>query len=135
MVKKLGLRALAAGTLIVGAAGYLAGVLTAPKSGKETRKDISGKANKALRDGEKRLKKMYTDLTGLVKEGEVRSKKAKGTANDQLKEAVDKGKIARSKAKEMLSAIHNGEADDPNLQAVLEEVKLAKDNLVKYLKK
>jgi gas vesicle protein len=135
MVKKLGIKAAAIGTLIGAGAGYLAGILTAPQSGKDTRKDISNKANKVRRDGEKQLKKMYTDLTALVKEGEARGKKARGKANEQLKESVEKGKKARGKAKEMLSAIHNGEADDPNLQAVIEEVRLAKDNLSKYLKK
>ena len=135
MIKKIGVKAVALGTLAAAGAGYLTGILTAPKSGKETRKDISSKAIKVRRDGEKQLKKLHSDLTGLIKEGETRTKKAGSKANKQLQDALDKAKTAKNKSREMLSAVRNGDAEDPNLQAVVEEVKLAKTNLLKYLKK
>ena len=40
-------RNFALGTAVAAAVGYLAGVLSAPKSGKETRKDIARTASKA----------------------------------------------------------------------------------------
>jgi gas vesicle protein len=128
-------KVIAVSGLIAAGAGYLAGILTAPKSGKETREDIAVSATKARTDGEKQLKKLHSELSGLVKEGEVRAKKAKAKADDGLKDATDRGKIAKEKAREILSALHHGDADDPNLQAVIEEVKLAKSNLAKFLKK
>jgi gas vesicle protein len=135
MVKKSIGKVVAVSAVVAAGAGYLAGILTAPKSGKETRKDISKSASKARVNGEKQLKKMHSELNDLIKEGEARTKQARAKANEGLKDAVDKGKVAKEKAREILSALHNGDADDPNLQAALDEVKLAKTNLAKYLKK
>lgn len=132
--KSLG-KVMAAGALIAASAGYLTGVLTAPKSGKETREDIAKKATKARTDGEKQLKKLHSELNNLVDEGEKRSRQTRDKATDGLKDATEKGKVAKEKARDLLSALHNGDADDPNLQAVIEEVKMAKNNLVKFLKK
>lgn len=38
------------GVAVAALAGFVTGILTAPKSGKETRKDISDKASKTLED-------------------------------------------------------------------------------------
>jgi gas vesicle protein len=135
MVKKISTKAVALGTLVAAGAGYLAGVLTAPKSGKETRKDIAKSATKARSDSEKQLKKLHSELNDVLREAENKTKKAKTKASKELADATEKAKRAKTKAKEVLSALHNGDADDPNLQAVVEEVKLAKSNLAKYLKK
>jgi gas vesicle protein len=135
MVKNLGVKIAAASTLVAAGAGYLAGVLTAPKSGKETRKDISRSASKARVDTERQLKKLHSELADLIKTGEAKTKKAKSSADDGLGEATENAKKAKEKTREILSALHHGDADDPNLQAVVEEIKLAKKNLIKYLKK
>ena len=135
MVKKLGVKAVAAGTFIVAGAGYLAGILTAPKSGKATRKDIAKTASKARSDGEKQLKKLHSELNDLITEADAITKQARAKASKELTDATEKAKVAKLKAREILSALHNGDAEDPNLQAVVEEVKLARTNLVKYLKK
>ena len=135
MVKKVGVKAVAVGTLVVAGASYLAGILTAPKSGKETRSDIAKGASKARLNSEKQLKKLHSELNDLVKEADAKTKQARNRANKELQEATEKAKVAKDKAKNILSALHNGDADDPNLQAAVEEVKLAKNNLVKYLKK
>lgn len=128
-------KVIAGGALVIAGAGYLAGILTAPKSGKETRKDIAKTASKARVDAEKQLKKLHSELADLIKDGDKKTKSARTKASTELKDAVDKARIAKDKAREILSALHDGDADDPNLQAVLDEVKLAKRNLVKYLKK
>lgn len=128
-------KVVAASALIAAGAGYLTGILTAPKSGKDTRKDIAKTAGKARSDAEKKLKKLHGELDDAIKEADKRTKQARTKANAELKDAADKAKVAKDKAREMLSAVRHGDADDPNLQAVLEEVKLAKSNLAKYLKK
>lgn len=126
---------LALGAALAAGAGYLAGILTAPKSGKETRKDIKDVAIKSKIEIEKQLKKLNEELKVLIADAEVRVKKVKDKSSEELKKAVDKAKLAKEKAREMLSAIHSGEADDKNLEAALNEIKLAQKNLVKYLKK
>lgn len=124
----------ASGAFLV-AAGYVAGILTAPKSGKETRKDIATAANKARIDAEKKLKKIHSELQVLIIDAEEQRKKLKTKGKKELEEAIANAKAAKEKAREILSAIHHGDADDPNLQAVIDEVKLAQKNLVAYLKK
>ena len=124
----------ASGAFLV-AAGYVAGILTAPKSGKETRKDIASAANKARIDAEKKLKKIHSELQVLILDAEEQRKKLKTKGKKELEEAIANAKAAKEKAREILSALHHGDADDPNLQAVIEEVKLAQKNLVEYLKK
>ncbi len=134
-MKKSAAKIFALGTLLAAGAGYLAGILTAPKSGKETRKDIAKNASKARVDSERQLKKLHSELSGLIKTADERTKQTRAKASTELKEATAKGKVAKEKSREILSALHNGDADDPNLQAALEEIKLAKTNLSKYLKK
>lgn len=134
-MKKGSAKIFALGTLIAAGAGYLAGILTAPKSGKETRKDIAKSASKARVDSERQLKKLHSDLTSLIKTADARTKGARNKANKELQEATSKAKLAKEKSREILSALHNGDADDPNLQAALTEIKQAKTNLAKYLKK
>lgn len=125
----------ATGALIVAGAGYLTGILTAPKSGKETRNDIAKGTAKARIDAERKLKKLHSELQDLIKQGENRSKKLKDKAKKELDDALLEANKAKLKARELLSALHHGDAEDPNLQAVINEVKLAQKNLVTFLKK
>ena len=55
-------RKLAIGALIAGAAGYIAGLLTAPKSGEETREDIVDKAGDLKDQAAEELKKAHDEL-------------------------------------------------------------------------
>jgi len=76
------------GLLVGGALGALAGILFAPKSGKEMRSDIKKKGNKIVKDGQE----IYADASIKAKEiiGEV-----KHQAKELRKEAEDTGeKIA-----------------------------------------
>lgn len=133
--KKISGKVVAASAIVAAGAGYLAGILTAPKSGKDTRKDISKKASKAKIEGEKQLKNLHSELNDTIKEVDDLTKRAKIKVTDELNEANKKAKVARDKSKEILSALHHGDADDPNLKAVIKEATAAKNNLVKYLKK
>ena len=51
--------------------GYLAGILTAPKSGKETREDIKDTAVKTYSEAEKQLKKLHTELNDVLAEAKT----------------------------------------------------------------
>ena len=128
-------KTIAATAAILAGASYLAGILTAPKSGKQTRKDILDSTVKAKIEAEKKLKKAHSELAVLIADAERKSKKLSDKAKKELNASIKRAKVAKEKASEILSAFHNGDASDPNLQAVIEEVKLAKKNLVTYLKK
>src|SRR5689334_16286927 len=90
----------AIGALIIGAAGYVAGILTAPKSGKETRADIARVTDKGMAEAEKHLKKLHTELNQLVGEAQkyfTDSDVRSGTN----KEIVDKANAALLKTREI----------------------------------
>lgn len=64
---------LAAGALIGAAAGFVTGILTAPKAGKETRADlkakaveVKGKAEKTVKDTKKTVEKQVNDYRDRV---------------------------------------------------------------------
>ena len=128
-------RNVAMGTLIAAGIGYAAGVLTAPKSGRETRKDIQKSAIKAKKEAEKKLKGLYAELTDLIASGKKRAVKIKAGAKDEFDEAINKAQTAKQKVGELLSAIHEGEAEDKDLQKAVRDVNKAIEHLRTFLEK
>lgn len=126
---------LALGGLILAGVGYVAGILTAPKSGKETRKDIKNTAVKAKGEAEKQLKNLHSELGDLVEGGKKQAAKLTATAKKDAHKAVEIGQQARDKAKQVLSALHEGESDDKDLQQAIDEAGKAVNNLKKYVTK
>ena len=133
--RKKYVRRIAVGSTIAAAAGYVAGVLTAPKSGRETRKDIKNASVKGFRQGEKELKHLNTELDKVIKEAKVLSAKAGTRAKKEIDAAVVKAKDSKEKAREMISAIHEGDAEDKDLQRAIKNASTSLAALKKYLKK
>lgn len=125
----------AIGAAISAAVGYVAGILTAPKSGKETRQDIKNKAMETYAAAEKQLKKLHTELTDVIDEVSDRISSFKGTSSKAVDEALDKGRDAKQKAREVLSALHDGEAEDKDLRRAIADATKAIEHLREYLKK
>jgi gas vesicle protein len=125
----------AVGALIAAAAGYVAGLLTAPKSGKETRQDIKEGAKATYTAAEKELKVLHTELNKLLDEGRSKADELKGTAKENLDKAMAAAKTAKEKARELLSAVHEGDADDKDLKKAIDDATKAVDHLKAYLKK
>jgi gas vesicle protein len=130
-------RNLAFGTLVAGAVGYVAGILTAPKSGKETRSYLDKVRSSSIVEGEKRLKKLHTELSNLL--SEVDKSSWTGKAADKLEalegEVVGKANRTRQKIREMLTAAHDGSADDEDLERAINEAAKAIKSVRKYIKK
>ena len=126
---------LALGAIVAAGAGLVVGILTAPRSGWRTRKKLAKSASKARVDGEKQLKQLHSELQKLIKESEDKLKKSKAKASEEFKKQLENSKKTRQKAKMIISAIHSGEATDPDLNQMLGEAKKAKSNLSKFLKK
>lgn len=123
-----------AGVVLAGLAGYIAGVLTAPKSGQETRQDIRDGASRALEVAEEKLLSLREDLGDLIEIASSKVTSAKGRAKDQLNNAIDIAKDARVKSAEVAKAVKHGEADQSELNRAMKQLKDAKKNLTKYLK-
>ncbi len=128
-------RSVTMGALLAAGAGYLAGILTAPKSGKQTRKDIAKSASRAKTEGEKQLKKLHSELDEQIKKGEAKLRSAKTKANSEMKKALESAKKSQKKAKLLLSALHEGDAEDPDLKSMIAELKKVKTNLGQFIKK
>jgi gas vesicle protein len=129
------LRRLAVGTTIAAAAGYVAGVLTAPKSGKQTRGDIKAAAVKKRQEAEKQLKKLHTDLDKIIKEAKSRSSKMNAKAQKEIADLLKKAKASKESTKQAISAVHEGDAEDDDLRKAITNAQNSIDNLRTYLKK
>ncbi|MDB5164075.1 MAG: hypothetical protein JWS12_693 [Candidatus Saccharibacteria bacterium] len=126
---------LAAGALVAGAVGYVAGILTAPKSGKETRQDIQKAAAQAKTEAEKQLKKLHSELTDLIDQSKTKANEASSKAKAGYSRAVGAATEAQQKARELLSALHDGGADNKDLQKAIKEGSKALNHLKSYLTK
>jgi gas vesicle protein len=135
MVKRSSTKGIAIGAAIAAGVGYLAGILTAPKSGKETRQDIASAAIKAKSEAEKRLKQLYSELSDLINDGKKRAGTLKAAAKTDLEAVIGQALAAKEKVREVLSAIHEGESDDKDLDSAVKDVTKALDDLKTFLAK
>ena len=125
----------AVGAIFLGIVGYIAGILTAPKSGKETREDIKETANRVVTEVEKDLKKVHSELNVVIEDTKelLMGKTVKARAD--VEAAFDAAKAKQSKVKELLSALRDGGAsDNPELKKALKEAKSALDHLKNFSK-
>lgn len=129
------MKRLAIGSVLAGAFGYIAGLLTAPQSGKETRRDIKDNANRGVAEAEKDLKKLHTELDKSLGRAKIRGGQLRGRAKDELNELTIRANDSKEKVREVLSAIHEGEAEDKDLEKAVKQANDALGNLKKYLKK
>lgn len=97
---------IALGAVIAAAAGYVAGMLTAPKSGKETRADIKNKANEVYISAEKELKKLHTELNDRLQVAGEKVTELKEKGGKQFDDAVAQAKKAKDKAREKIGRAH-----------------------------
>lgn len=124
---------IAVGAVLAAAAGYVAGILTAPKSGKETREDIANTAAKAKTEAERKLKQLHHELDNVIAEGKKRAIPMGQAAKAEIEEAVRKAVAAKEKARQTLSAIHEGESDDKDLDKIVKEVSSTLEDLKAYI--
>ena len=89
------------GFLIGGVLGALAGILFAPKSGKELRSDIREKGSGLLKDGKEIYADASTKAKEIIEEARHQAKELKKDADRHLSEAHQKAKeiLARDEKK------------------------------------
>jgi len=125
----------AVGAVIAGIAGFIAGILTAPKSGKETREDIKDTANRVVSEAEKQLKKLHSEMNVVMEDAKQLLSGKTGKAREDISKAVGVAKDKQLKVKELLSALRDGGAsDNPELKKALKEAGSALDHLKTFLK-
>lgn len=133
--RKQTIKKVAIGSGIAAAAGYVAGVLTAPKSGKDTRNDLKNTASKGVGKAEAQLKDLHLDIDKATKDAKKASSNASAKAKKEINELVDKSKAAKDKATAVVAAVRRGEAKDEDLAKAVKQAQHALANLRTYLKK
>ena len=111
--------------------GYAVGILTAPRSGKQTRRKIEQKATNSVRDIEKELKIVYKDTKDYLD----KLAKDNPTLTNKVKDAKSKAQKSQIKVKELLSAIHGQDNVDEDLDSALKSAKVALSDLKRYISK
>ena len=97
----------ALGALFGAVAGFVAGVLTAPKSGKETRADIKNAANKT--------KDVVAEEAGKFKDTATRKgEELKTKVGDVYEDVVEKGEEYRARTEQAVEGARKGFAKKPN---------------------
>ncbi len=123
------------GTIIAAIAGYIAGILTAPKSGKETREDIKHAAEVSITEGEKQLKKLHTQLDRILEDAQQFLAKAEGKVRKELEQTIATTKATKEKVRQMLSNVHDGETNADELKKAIADAADAVEHLKKAIKK
>src|SRR3989344_462881 len=95
----------AVGALVAGVAGYVAGILTAPKSGKETRADLADKTDELKDEAEAKLKAVQDELDDLLKQAKDKTLALNAKARAEFNEAVVKAKDAKNKTFYLIKAV------------------------------
>ncbi|HSX07838.1 MAG TPA: YtxH domain-containing protein [Candidatus Saccharimonadales bacterium] len=126
---------LAIGAAVAAVGGYVAGILTAPKSGKETREDIKRAASEQINEAEKRLKMLHTQLNDLLDQAKTQAADLTGRARREYESVVEKTQEAKDHARELLSNLHEDVAEDKELQQAIKDADKAIDHLKTFLKK
>ena len=125
----------AIGTVFAAAAGFVAGILTAPKSGKETRQDIADASHHAVTEAEKTLKHLHSELLTQFEIATTRADELKGQASKRAHDIATTAEDAKLKAQEALDAFRNGKSDDADLQKAIKEAEKAIKHVREFLKK
>ncbi len=129
------IKKIAIGGTIAAAAGFIAGILAAPQSGKETRKDIRDAADKGVTEAEKDLKKLHAELGKIIDNAKDNGEKLSGRATKERDSLIEKATDTREKAREMLTAVREGESGDRDLKKAIKDANAAIDHLKDYIKK
>jgi gas vesicle protein len=123
---------LAVGSAIAAGVGYLAGVLTAPKSGKETRTGIANKAGDIKDSLVFQLEDLEDQLKSKIKDAKNKTMTLSSSARAEFSEAVIRAKDAQNKATHVLKAVKSGESNDADLNRAIKQARQALKNLEKY---
>ena len=125
----------AIGTTVAAAAGYVAGLLTAPQSGKEMRDDLMDTVDHSRSRIERQLKDIHTELTGLLENANQTGDELGWRGRRELRDLVDQATDTKQKIREVLSAIRDGQADDHDLKKAMKDANKAIDHLRKFVQK
>ncbi len=129
--KKFGL-----GIIIGAVAGVVTGLLTAPKSGKETREDIKNKAGEIKGSAERKLKEAHKELGKLSDEAKAKAKELQGKAKEEAEELGKKADELKERVKAAITSIKSGDDDndDATIDQLLKDLAALKNKIATKVK-
>jgi gas vesicle protein len=114
----------AIGAILAAAGGFLAGILTAPKSGKETREDIGATAKIVAKVADKRLDDVHEELNTQINRVKKMSIEAKDKAGKELKDAYSAALRAKDAVAAKIKDMTDGaETSEKEIAAAVKEAK------------
>jgi gas vesicle protein len=120
--------------LIAGlAAGYALGVLTAPKSGKETRSDIKDAGAKAYKIAEARLKNTYEDLSEVIANASEQAKKLNKKGREELDVLLAAAHDAQGRVKQLITSVRRGDVTEEQFDDTVVAAQVAKEELQDFI--
>jgi gas vesicle protein len=128
-------KAVAILALVAFGAGVATGLLTAPKSGKETREDLKKASGKLKEELDKRYREVQGSLSDTIDQAMSQVGEFRGSAQEKLEMLIDQAKQAEYKVKDVYRGLKHGDADDKNLDKAIDEADKAKNHLFKFLNK
>jgi gas vesicle protein len=132
---KVSIKKIAVGAAIAAVGGYLAGILTASKPGKDTRKDIKNAVETGKNAAEAELKNVMSELNDVIEKAKDQGGSLSSKAKAEMDDLTDKAKVAKLKSKEVLTAVREGKAKDEDLNKAVANANRALNHLKDYLKK
>lgn len=133
MSKKNLLKKVTLGAALAGAAGYVAGILIAPRTGKQSRKKLSNAGKQELIDNQERLKLLYSELGMLVNNAKAEGKVMEGKHLEKFKSVIDNAKESRDKLEQLVDAVKKGRAEDKNLDKAIKDAEKAVKHVKRFL--
>ncbi len=109
------------GTIIGAAVGALAGILFAPKSGKETQADIKRKVKGTYDDIQRRLEAMSDEVSGRVDTLKEAAKELKGEAKEESQELIRRAEVLKQDLR--VSATNLAESGAQTKDVAVKQVK------------
>jgi len=103
-------------------AGAIAGLLLAPKSGKETQADIKRKVKLTAEDFQGRLEKMGDEVTGRVDTLKEAAKDLRGEAKEESQELIKRAEVLKQDLR--VSATNLSKHSVETKDSVMKDVKL-----------
>jgi gas vesicle protein len=109
------------GTIIGAAIGAVAGLLLAPRSGRETREQIKGKVLGTYQDVLDRLERMGEEMNGRVESLKEAAKELKGEAREESQELIRRAEVLKQDLR--ISATNLAKSGAQTKDVALKQVK------------
>jgi len=138
MANKNQIKKIAIGASLMAAAGYIAGVLNAPQSGKKTRQDIKENLLNDYQASENRLVSLHSEISELINMAteEYKDKTLNVHESKKYKMTIELAKDVSNKLNTIIQTIKNhGNSPDSDLVMASKEAEKAIKHLKDFLLK